>query len=50
MMTEICNVPITEGKCMCLLENFHLESLLNFLSIVKFRDILFDKGEFWGNF
>lgn len=43
-------MPIIEGKSIFLLENFYLESLLNFLSIVKLTYVLFDKREFWGNF
>lgn len=37
------HMPIIEGKDIFLLENFHFESLLNFLNVVKFRYELFDK-------
>lgn len=50
MIMALYNMPIIEGKGIFLLENFHFELLLNFLRIVKFSYILFDKGEFWGNF
>lgn len=43
---SIMYMPITEGKDIFLVENFHFEPLLNFLNVVKFRYVLFDKGEF----
>lgn len=39
-------MSIIEWKNKFLLENFHFQSLLNFLNVVKFIYVLFDKGEF----
>jgi len=41
-------MPIIEGKGISVSENFHFESLLNFISIVGFRHVLHDKSELWG--